>query len=155
MVGLAYVVTAPLIAPVALLFFATGYITWRYAIVYIYERQYESGGSMFPVVADHVVGYLLVGELFSGAVLLTNGGWAQAALLWATTTPALVAFRRMLRERYLQPLQHPPMSLAMSAPPAAVDPAVFLPPALREGAMGWYPESGKVWEQYGIPKYVL
>lgn len=193
---------------------------------------------MFPVVADHVVGYLLVGELFSGAVLLTNGGWAQAALLWATTTPALVAFRRMLRERYLQPLQvgrrgagrhqdrtaagrhqdrtclwveevdsqtahanscnlarttpymspelhgpyqdlftaglthtclptpphvsplppplqHPPMSLAMSAPPAAVDPAVFLPPALREGAMGWYPESGKVWEQYGIPKYVL
>ncbi len=60
---------------------------------------------MFPVVADHLVGYLLVGELFSGAVLLTNGGWAQAALLWATTTPALVAFRRMLRERYLQPLQ--------------------------------------------------
>ncbi len=51
--------------------------------------------------------------------------------------------------------QHPPMSLAMSAPPAAVDPAVFLPPALREGALGWYPESGKVWEQYGIPKYVL
>lgn len=43
MVGLAYAVTAPLIAPIALLFFATAYITWRYAVIYIYERQYESG----------------------------------------------------------------------------------------------------------------
>lgn len=43
LVGLAYVVTAPLIAPVALLFFSTAYLTWRYAIVYVFERQYESG----------------------------------------------------------------------------------------------------------------
>lgn len=51
--------------------------------------------------------------------------------------------------------QHPPLSLAMASPPASVDPGVYLPPALREGSVGWYPESGKVWEQYGIPKYVI
>jgi hypothetical protein len=27
---------------------------------------------------------------------------------------------------------------------AEVDPAMFLPPPLREGAVGWYPEWGKV-----------
>ncbi|GFR47417.1 hypothetical protein Agub_g9134 [Astrephomene gubernaculifera] len=155
MVGLAYVVTAPLIAPIALLYFATAYLTWRYAAVYVYERQYESGGQMFPVLFDHLVGCLLVAELFSGAVLLTNGGWVQAVLLWAALTPALLAFRRVCVRRYIRPLEHPPMSLAMCAPPACVDPAVYLPPALREGSLGWYPESGKVWEQYGIPKYVI
>ncbi|EFJ50262.1 hypothetical protein VOLCADRAFT_89203 [Volvox carteri f. nagariensis] len=155
MVGLAYVVTAPLIAPIALLFFITAYITWRYAIVYIFERQYESGGQMFPVVFSHMTGYLLVGELFTGAVLLTNGGWMQAALLWCSLTPAIVAFHRLCVKRYLRPLEHPPLSLAMAAPPASVDSSVYLPPALREGSVGWYPESGKVWEQYGIPKYVI
>lgn len=44
MVGLAYGVTAPLIAPIALVFFFTAYITWRYCSLYIYERSYESGG---------------------------------------------------------------------------------------------------------------
>ncbi|GIL64510.1 hypothetical protein Vafri_18391 [Volvox africanus] len=155
MVGLAYVVTAPLIAPIALLFFLTAYITWRYAIVYIYERQYESGGQMFPVVFSHMMGYLLVAELFTGAVLLTNGAWIQAALLWCSITPGLVAFHRLCVRRYLRPLEHPPLSLAMASPPASVDSAVYLPPALREGSVGWYPESGKVWEQYGIPKYVI
>jgi hypothetical protein len=53
------------------------------------------------------------------------------------------------------PMQHPPLSLAMASPPASVDASVYLPPALREGSVGWYPESGKVWEQYGIPKYVI
>ncbi|GLI61840.1 hypothetical protein VaNZ11_004347 [Volvox africanus] len=155
MVGLAYVVTAPLIAPIALLFFLTAYITWRYAIVYIYERQYESGGQMFPVVFSHMTGYLLVAELFTGAVLLTNGAWIQATLLWCSITPGLVAFHRLCVRRYLGPLEHSPLSLAMASPPASVDPAVYMPPALREGAVGWYPESGKVWEQYGIPKYVI
>ncbi|GLC35512.1 hypothetical protein PLESTB_000199500 [Pleodorina starrii] len=155
MVGLAYVVTAPLIAPIALLFFLTAYITWRYAIVYVYERQYESGGQMFPVVFSHLVGSLLLAELFTGAVLLTNGAWMQAALLWASLTPAILAFQRLCVARYLRPLEHPPLSLAMASPPACVDSSVYLPPALREGSMGWYPESGKVWEQYGIPKYVI
>ncbi|GIL75559.1 hypothetical protein Vretifemale_5327 [Volvox reticuliferus] len=155
MVGLAYVVTAPLIAPIALLFFLTAYIAWRYAIVYTYERQYESGGQMFPVVFSHMTGYLLVAELFTGAVLLTNGAWIQAALLWCSITPGIVAFHRLCVQRYLRPLEHPPLSLAMASPPASVDSSVYLPPALREGSLGWYPESGKVWEQYGIPKYVI
>ncbi|KXZ47357.1 hypothetical protein GPECTOR_36g8 [Gonium pectorale] len=120
-----------------------------------YNGICQVGGSMFPTLFDHMTGYLLVAELFTGAVLLTNGAWPQAALLWASLTPALVAFRRLCVRRYLAPLEHPPLSLAMAAPPAAVDASVYLPPALREGAAGWYPESGKVWEQYGIPKYVL
>mgnify|MGYP001807862939 CR=1 FL=1 len=36
---------------------------------------------MFPVVFDHLVGYLLVAEIFTGAVLLTNGGF-WSGLVW-------------------------------------------------------------------------
>ena len=59
---------------------------------------------MFPVVFDHMTGYLLVAEVFTGAVLLTNGAWIQAALLWCSLTPAIVAFRRLCVCRYLRPL---------------------------------------------------
>jgi hypothetical protein len=56
LVGLAYVVTAPLLAPIVLLFFLTSYVTWRYAVTYIYERSYESGtcGSGWRARGCHV-----------------------------------------------------------------------------------------------------
>lgn len=63
--------------------------------------------------------------------------WLQGVLMWMTLTPALLLFWRLLVRRYLKPLDHPPLSVAMAAPPAAVDPAVYLPPALRVGALGW------------------
>ena len=41
----------------------------------------------------------------------------------------------------------------LHAPTADIDPAVYMPPPLRYGAVGWFPEWGKVWEKYGIPRY--
>lgn len=37
-----------------------------------------------------------------------------------------------------------PLQGTLEAPTAAIDPATFLPPPLRKGAVGWYPEWGKV-----------
>lgn len=60
---------------------------------------------MFPVVVSHLTGSLIIAELFTGAVLLTNGAWLQAALMWASLTTGLMAFHRMCTRRYLQPLE--------------------------------------------------
>ena len=44
-----------------------------------------------------------------------------------------------------------PLETAHTAPQAKVDPHVYMPPQLREGAAGWYPEYGKPWENwYGL-----
>jgi hypothetical protein len=34
---------SPLVPAVALLFFAIGYIVWKYLVLYIYVRKYETG----------------------------------------------------------------------------------------------------------------
>jgi hypothetical protein len=46
--------------------------------------------------------------------------------------------------------KHVPLESATGAPRAAVDPAIYIPPALRHGCAGWYPESGKAWEAWGV-----
>ena len=41
-----------------------------------------------------------------------------------------------------------PLETAHTAPDARVDPTVYTPPQLRQGAFGWYPEYGKPWENW-------
>lgn len=54
LVGLGYAATAPLVLPMCLLYFVTTYCVWRYSVLYVYERQYESGGRMWTVVLGQV-----------------------------------------------------------------------------------------------------
>ena len=39
----AFAVAAPIILPCAWFFFLTGFFAYRYSLLYIYERSYESG----------------------------------------------------------------------------------------------------------------
>lgn len=78
----------------------------------------------------------------------------QALLLWGLLTPSLLSYWRWAERRWLRPLAAPPLCMGLAAPcGCGIDPAVYLPPALRPGALGWYPEVGKVWEKYNVPKY--
>jgi len=47
-----------------------------------------------------------------------------------------------------------PLEFISRAPVALINPLQYLPCGLRNGAVGWYPEQQKVWEKYGIPRYV-
>lgn len=49
-------VTSPLILPFGLLYFAGLWAVWRYQALYVYQRQYESGGQFWPLVAHKVGG---------------------------------------------------------------------------------------------------
>ncbi len=50
--------------------------------------------------------------------------------------------------------EYRPLETSLAAPEARVDPMVYTPPALRKGAVGWYPEHGKAWENWGVPAHV-
>lgn len=54
LIGLSFAPSVPLVLPMCLLFFVTAYATWRYCLLYVYERAYESGGRMWPVVLGQV-----------------------------------------------------------------------------------------------------
>ncbi|MEW5307504.1 MAG: hypothetical protein WDW36_009894 [Sanguina aurantia] len=156
LIGTCFSVMSPLILPISLLFFFTGWMVQRYVVLYVYERSYESGGIIFPFIFDRMLACLHVMIWLTGSVLLTNEAYWQAVLLWLLVTPALYQFRRHCVARFaLRPAEDTlDLVAADAAPKAHVAAAVFLPPALRPGSCGWYPESGKVWEKFGLPKYV-
>ncbi|KAG2489468.1 hypothetical protein HYH03_012104 [Edaphochlamys debaryana] len=153
MFGFAFAIVSPLILPCCWFFFLTGFFAYRYCMLYTYERSYESGGRMWPVLFGQIMGFMIIMEVFTGAALMVMDEWVLAAIMWATLTPPLILFWRFCHRRYLEPLQYAPLSLVAREPVgAAVDPLVYTPPALRPGAVGWYPQQGKVWEKYFLPK---
>lgn len=80
----------------------------------------------------------------AGFVLLANSAYAQATVLWITMTPLLYKFNAYCEVRYGSAVRHMPLETAAAAPPASIPAVVYMPPALRKGAAGWYPEFGKV-----------
>ncbi len=90
----------------------------------------------------------------AGAVFLTNKAYVQGALLWATLLPALAIYDLWCTRTHLQRGTSQPLSRATAVPEvAAMEQELWLPPALRPGALGWWPQGGLVWEKYGLSMY--
>ncbi len=62
---------------------------------------------------------------------MANRAFLPAVLMWATLTPALYKFSRYCDIRYGSAVRRMPLETAAAAPKAAVDPALYLAPALR------------------------
>ena len=65
-IAMAYAATSPIILPFTLLYFAASWIHWRYNILYVSERCYESGGRCWDMFFKCVVWTLFLFELFTG-----------------------------------------------------------------------------------------
>jgi Calcium-dependent channel, 7TM region, putative phosphate len=153
---LAYAIVAPLILPFGLLYFVFLWPVWRYQVLYVYQRQYESGGQMWPLVAHKMVGCLHLMVIFTGLVFIFKAAYTQAALLFVILPIYLIRFDLYLKLRYDAVVEQVPlMAVHAAGRVEAVDPALWTPPPLREGAAGWSPEWGKTWAWWGIPRYTL
>lgn len=71
--------------------------------------------------------------------------------------PALATLQRSyLTNRYDAVVaQVPLMAVHAAGRVRGVDPDLWTPPPLRQGAAGWNPEWGKVWQWWGVPRYTL
>jgi hypothetical protein len=71
--------------------------------------------------------------------------------LWVCVPILLVKFRRYCRYRFQAGVDSMPLDLASQAPRAEVDPRLYIPPPLRDKALGWYVEWAGVWDGWGLP----
>jgi hypothetical protein len=67
-VALSYSAASPIILPVALVYFITSWVFWRYTVLYVWERCYESGGRMFDTIFSQITSCLFILEFFTGEV---------------------------------------------------------------------------------------
>ena len=76
-VCLAYAAVSPTISALAFAFFALTWVWWRYSLLYVWERAYESGGRLFETVFRGVLWSLAISVFFTGCVMLVNQAYLQ------------------------------------------------------------------------------
>jgi len=155
LLGTVYCTSSPGILPFCLMYFTGFWMVRRYQTLYVFERTYESGGLFWPLVFDTVIMFLLTFQIFMSAVLVTFSASTQAGLLFLTVPLPLFWFRRYCHARFNTTARYLPLEMADRAPPAILDPALYISPALRHGAAGWHPENRKAWAGYGMAASVV
>lgn len=152
--ALSYAAIAPLILPITLLYFLTAFLTWRYCAIHFYEPAYDGGGRVFELNYRLLLLTVEIANVFLSCVLMTKGTFWEGGIYLALSTAMMVAFQVYCDKHVMSYVKVEPLTVAALGPRARVPRELYLPPALRRGAIGWFPEGGKIWEKYGLPKFV-
>lgn len=156
-----YATVAPIILPITLMFFFTAYISWRYAAFQFYEPCFEGGGKMWNLMFQLMIITLWIANVFAGCVFIAKSGFWIGGSLIIVASLLLAMFRRACVLNVdgdlvsVGRLNGGGPRSTFWAPAAHVPRELYLPPPLREGAVGWFPEWGKLWEKYAIPRYTM
>ena len=148
LIGLVFAPVAPMISLLSTIFFVFNFIIWRYHILYVYDKTYESSGSMWQTVTDLTIYALLIAQSFLSFVLLSKRAYAPSLVLWVTSVPVLMQNKAKFRMRHEKLKWAVPLPHAAVAPRVEFDPVAYRHPALNENSFGWHPDVGKVWRGY-------
>jgi len=148
LIGLVFAPVAPMISVLSTIFFVFNFIIWRYHILYVYDKTYESSGSMWQTVTDLTIHALLIAQSFLSFVLLSKRAYAPSLVLWITSVPVLMQNKANFRMRHEKLKWAVPLPHAAVAPRVEFDPVAYRHPALNENSFGWHPDIGKVWRGY-------
>ena len=124
LLGLVYAPIAPVLLPFAALFFVIGAAVWRYQVLFVYTRAYESNGAWWPHMAMRILSSLALGHATLAGVLALklSGAVPHGAERWSITVlagPALLplpisvaVFARHYRRRFGAVFRRIPLSCA-------------------------------------------
>ena len=149
LIGLTFACVAPVIPIACSLFYVTNFVIWRYHVLYVYERGYESNGAVWLTFSQLVLLSLLIAQTFLSCVLFSKEAYIQGAVLYVTVPYYLSRANRTIHDEFgASASWGVPLSEATAAPPADFGGAIYTHPALRPAASGWHPDVGKVWKGY-------
>ncbi|OVA08832.1 protein of unknown function DUF221 [Macleaya cordata] len=100
LLGISYVILAPLILPFLLVYYCLGYIIYRNQLLNVYEPKYETGGKFWPIVHDSTIFSLLLMQ----AIAVGLFGLKKLPLASTLTVPLVVLtllFNQYCRKRFL------------------------------------------------------
>ncbi|KAH8551573.1 hypothetical protein BGW37DRAFT_494178 [Umbelopsis sp. PMI_123] len=119
--GILYSTIAPLVLPFVLLFFITHYFVYLHQFLYVYERDFESGGQCYPRAMRHIWTGLFLFQLTMIGLLAIQPGGAVPQFIIMIVCLVVTAFTMLFYDRIFKPmLKYLPVSLANPAVP--VDP---------------------------------
>eukprot|EP01138_Halocafeteria_seosinensis_P002273 gb/GECG01002327.1/.p1 GENE.gb/GECG01002327.1/~~gb/GECG01002327.1/.p1 ORF type:complete len:1134 (+),score=97.44 gb/GECG01002327.1/:1-3402(+) len=95
LIGITYASINPVIAPIAALFYISAGFNWKYSFLYVNHKSWETGGTVWPLMARRIIASLIVYQLtLIGLLGLKKSGSS------ALVVPLL--FITILYDRFLQ-----------------------------------------------------
>jgi len=149
LICLVFSTASPLITAFAVVYFAFGFIIWRYQIAYVYVRSFESGAVMFPALFSRIIFSLAIYQVFMSCFLLIKAAYLQAFLLWVTIPPFLWQFHSYCNTRFTTKSVYLPLSIARGMPVCEIPEDTFCAPQMHPTFKGWGFQVGKVWQAGG------
>lgn len=157
-IGLSYSVISPFVLPLCWGFFISSWIAWKYNCIHFYEPCYCSLGDMWRIFYNCYAATVGVATFFVTCILISKGFFWQAALMAIINVVIISIGCGYIHHKVAKFTRATPLQLAKSAPNITSSlkeiELLYTPAALRPGAVGWFPEEGKIWEKYGLPKFV-
>eukprot|EP01138_Halocafeteria_seosinensis_P007992 gb/GECG01008165.1/.p1 GENE.gb/GECG01008165.1/~~gb/GECG01008165.1/.p1 ORF type:complete len:1236 (+),score=126.24 gb/GECG01008165.1/:1-3708(+) len=104
LIGITYSTINPVIAPVAAAFFVNARFVWKYLLLYVHHKSWETGGLVWPRMVRRVSAALVVYQLTMLGILgLKQSG---SALLVLPLVFVTYAFDLMIRRRLEEPAMY-------------------------------------------------
>merc|ERR1712054_303853 len=75
LISIAYSLVSPIILPLTLIFFTLMFLVWRYHMLYVYIRSYESGGTLWPFTFNRIMFILFCFVIFMVSILYWKKAW--------------------------------------------------------------------------------
>ena len=116
---------SPLVTAIGVVYFALSFVIWRYQLLYVFVRSYESGASSFPTVASRVICSLCIYQVFMSAYLLIKMAYMPAFILWITVPPFLWQFHAYCLRTFTTKSMYLPLALAKETPVADIPEDTF------------------------------
>jgi len=80
--SIAYCVVAPLVVPFGAMYFAGAYIVFKRQLAYVYEKEYETGGALWPGVQRRIFLSIIASHVVLACVLGAKVAWTEFGLLF-------------------------------------------------------------------------
>ena len=88
---------APLVAPIALLYFIVCTPILRYVVIFTFKPPYDSGGSRWPMLFDMIITSMVVSQILLCAMILLKQVFVPSFLAGVPLLPTYVFRRKMIR----------------------------------------------------------
>ncbi len=111
-ITMTFALVAPLILPFALAFFVGAWVVYKRQLLFVYEPEFESGGTFFPKAFRRTVASLYLMQLALLCVLITNEAFTEIA--WLAPLPVVTFLGSLVITRsYHDAAAQLPLAVAM------------------------------------------
>ena len=156
-----------------LAYFVGMWIVWRYQVLYVYVRSYESGGEMiFKYAVNCIFNSMKIMVVLMATLFLIYTRWTLGVLLLLTLMPFIVEAHNDIELRIRQFDEGVPLETVMKSTekltdrhksqralytggetPVKIPSDLYIPSSLRRRGHVWSPNNNMVWVNWSCPRH--